>query len=616
MILFPYLPDMGAFVFQSGRKGAFRKILAAGRAAIIFVGIPVLLLWTNCRQRLLTYRVSALVLCLAGCALSFPLAQISMVRKSALSCCLMFAGCFFVYCQCGEVAWRAQVRYGMPRDRVQSVAGTLSSDSSISANGNQVYRLVAGTCYGKDGSVASMRGELTVVGKSLPILLAGTRVICFGSCPADDDTASEAFFFADTVEQVPENGWFGPAVRACRMRSLAWIAQRFDVAIRWSATPEETPDTQAAPETLRHRACASRLAMMLVTGRCDDPSFPLRELSLACGCAHILALSGTHLRFFESLFSLLFERLFGRRRGRAFAMVPVLMFLFVAGPLPSLIRSAFMYALGFVPVLSGTGHLSSSVIYAVSFVLQLVLFPHSISTAGCLFSYAALGGLLAVSADVAVLLSRFLPRRIAGELASATLAVGWSIPCSLLVFGSWTPVGILISPLVTRAVMGYLALSVVALCVGEIPILEHVVMEFMERGYRAIENLMRWGGNFAGRWCEEVGDATGAIVFCAALLTVSLAILYAGKVLHIRSLRRHELELCVRFPICDHGVAGGRGPFDVEEVRPELPLVAAGTGTDRTGATDSRRRDRVGNRAGPRCFDDVAGRPKRTSHRI
>lgn len=524
-----------------------RWLSSLGRG-FVCVGIPMLLLAVTCFPGWLAGRPLVLSCGFAFCSVSFAFSPFVPAFRLRYLCFWTMTICVLLYCQAGEVSWRTEVRVGMPLPRITAVEGTLGADSSISGKGNQVYNIVLDRCHGKDGSFASCRGTLLAVGRELPLHFSGVRLMMYGTFATGDDIRPGELFLVDDVRELPVSGRLGTAgklFRQVRRSCVGWIAGRLGLGGKEDGQLDQRG----------YSYYARLLAMMLLLGRCDDPLFPLKELSLASGCAHVLALSGMHLQFFAGAVSWIGCRLLGRRRGRLLAVLPILLFLFLAGPRPSLVRSAFMFFCTVLPLAIGRESPSAATAYAIAFFLQLFLFPHTVATSGCLFSYAALGGLLLLGGAVGTLCSRFMPRRVGNAWGSAFAAVLWSAPCSLLVFGYWSPVGLALSPVVGALIGLFMALGMLLLCTGGGAMSwGAVAVEWCAvRLYCCLETLLRWGSD-VGELVQTYGDVAGLSFYALLLLTGSLAILYAGRVLRRRSIRRHELELCIRFPGGHHRI--------------------------------------------------------------
>ncbi|MDY4609635.1 MAG: ComEC/Rec2 family competence protein [Sphaerochaetaceae bacterium] len=542
----PQALGMSGMMDSSGSFFVSRWLSALCRV-FVCAGIPMLLLAINSFPDFLAGRHLVLSCGFAFCAVSFAFPPFVPASRLRCLCFWTMTICVLLYCQAGEVSWRTEVRAGMPLPRITAVEGMLCADSSISGKGNQVYNVVLDRCRGKDGSFASCRGTSLAVGRELPSHLSGVRLMLHGTFATGDDIHPGELFLVEDVRELPALGHLdtaGNLLRRIRRSCIGWIAGRLGLGGKEYGQLDQRNSSYHA----------RLLAMMLLLGRCDDPAFPLKELSLTSGCAHVLALSGMHLQFFAGTVSWIGCRLLGRRRGRLFAVLPVLVFLFLAGPRPSLIRSAFMFFCTVLPLAVGREGPSAATAYTIAFLLQLFLFPHTVATAGCLFSYAALGGLLLVGGTFGTLYSRFMPRRAGNAWGTAFAAVLWSAPCSLLVFGYWSPVGLALSPVVGALIGLFMASSVLLLCTGCGTALGAVAVERCAvRLYRCLEMLLRWGSDVGGH-TQKYSGAEGLSFYAFLLLTGSLAILYAGRVLRRRSIRRHELELCIRFPGGDHRV--------------------------------------------------------------
>lgn len=537
-------------------------VIAFLQRLLLYLGIPVLLFamvgypqWLWCRRWIL-------LSCLSVCSVVIVMSSFFPIRRLRCSvCCLMFL-CWSLYCQGGAVSNRSTPQFGMPLPRVVSLEGRLIADSAVSAKGNQVLSLVVDRCGGKDGSIANCRGELMAVGKDVSLLLSGTRVVVHGSfMTGDDASSSDSLFLADSIN-VPlvDDDWdsrFGAIWRRFRevcIRRVSALIQG-DTKTGWDADTIDKTEVKNgidSPDVWN----AKTLVLMLLLGRCDDPFFPLKELSRTCGCAHVLALSGMHLQFFTGIVAWFGVRLMGKRRGRLLALPPVLLFLCIAGPKPSLLRSGIMFLSSILPTAFGRERGTPAGAYVTAFILQLLLFPHTMVTAGCLFSYAALGGLLALSGYADALCSTLLPRRLSALWCASAVAMLWSAPCSLRVFGSWSPIGILLSPVVGVMIGLLMFLGMMMLCFGGASSVVYCcVVKAATILYRCLERMMQWGSDLSGRY-PLASSSIGFVFYVVLLLTVSIAILYAGTVLRTRSIRRHELEICVRFPGGDHRFVG------------------------------------------------------------
>lgn len=398
-------------------------------------------------------------------------------------------------------SWASQnnrVGFAFAQDRIVSLGGKLVEDSLLSRSGYQLLRLSLVDCATNDGAAGSAKGVVSLLSEVGEVLVSGSSIVCSGSF-SDDGT----LFFAEKL-QVTDI----PAFALLRRRVLHHLELRFHAIF-----PHEE---------------SRALAMMLLLGRSSDDAFSLKDLSLSSGCAHILALSGMHLQFFLSLSSIVCMHLFSKRKGRYIALVVPLLFVLLAGPKPSLVRAMGMYLCSLF-LWKGSSH--SYYAYACTALVQTLLFPESLSSAGCLFSYAAYGGLLCAN-----FINLYRPKSI-NALFVSLFAVLFTAPASLLMTGTWQIAGIFIAPLASLLIFWAMALSLLALLFGStfaigVELLYHVLLSILEIGSRC------FGGGFS--W-------TGYLVYLLVVLTCLATIGYAERVLHRRRRNSYELEVRVRF---------------------------------------------------------------------
>ncbi|MGB4406034.1 MAG: ComEC/Rec2 family competence protein [Sphaerochaeta sp.] len=381
--------------------------------------------------------------------------------------------------------------------RIHMVEGILTEDSLLSSGGKQIVRLRLESCGTPDGAIGSAQGVLSALVKVDVFLVSGSRVTMQGELAPDGD-----LFFADSLQVLNIS-----RIRIFRRKLLSLIEMRFTRLI--------------ADEEIRS------LALMLILGRTSDAAFPLKELSLKAGCAHLLALSGMHLQFFIMVLSSVLVPLLGKRRGRKTSVMLALLYVLLVGPKPSLVRSIGMAIIS----LFLNGRMASYYAYLTTALLQIVLFPSALSSIGSLFSYAAYGGLLCNS-----LFSFYRPKVLEPFFASLYAILFTAIP-TLSVLGTWQIGALFIAPFASSLMFALMGCSLLVFLFGSWFAFPLQVF------YRTLVYLLSLGSHLFGQGL----DGRGFGFFLLVVLTLLVSIGYAERALQKRRRDSYELEIRVRF---------------------------------------------------------------------
>lgn len=206
---------------------------------------------------------------------------------------------------------------------------------------------------------------------------------------------------------------------------------------------------------------AGGLVLALLSGSREYLDDGLSESFRRAGLSHVLALSGMHLSFFSALFS----RLTGRRRF-LLRLLGVSCFVFFAGLSPSLFR-AFLFVL----LLSACGSLhvpgaDGRTAMGAVFLLHVFLRPADVQTPAFMLSYAAVVGILFLSAPAEHYLAPCVPPALVSPLAASLSAFLATAPVSFCLFGCVAPAGIVASIVVSPLVGVFMAVSLVSVVAG------------------------------------------------------------------------------------------------------------------------------------------------------
>ncbi|MBI9095604.1 MAG: ComEC/Rec2 family competence protein [Sphaerochaeta sp.] len=465
----------------------------------IVFGVPLLFFLAAIESPLLAYPlVVAMLLLLFGFAV-YTFGWFFHTRKCRLKLTLLQVTslCFFCYALFGWAMAANHVEMAFLDARIHRVQGVLTEDSLLSSGGKQIVRLRLESCGTRDGATGSARGVLSALVKVDAFLVSGSRVTLQGELAPDGN-----LFFADSLQVLNIS-----RIRIFRRKLLSLIEKRFTLLIE--------------DEEIRS------LALMLILGRTSDAAFPLKELSLKGGCAHLLALSGMHLQFFITVLSSVLVPILGKRRGRKISVMLALLYVLLVGPKPSLVRSMGMAIMS----LFLKGRMAPYYSYLATALFQIVLFPSALSSIGSLFSYAAYGGLLCNS-----LFSFYRPKVLEPFLASVYAILFTAIP-TLSVLGTWQIGALFIAPFASLLMFALMGCSLLVFVFGSWFAFPLQVF------YRMLVSLLSMGSRLFGAGL----DSRGFVFFLLVVLTLLVSIGYAERALQKRRRDSYELEIRVRF---------------------------------------------------------------------
>ena len=334
------------------------------------------------------------------------------------------------------------------RWRIDTLWGTVLQDSQQRKGRTAGIRMKLERASDGNEAVFSADGIIYVV-SSQADLYAGDRIIASGYFSGD-------VFRSHSVELL-----WRPFHAGLRSRCISLIKGR-----------------------LRVSGDAGELASLLLLGTGSDGSFALSSDARASGLSHVLALSGMHLSILAFIISPFLERILGRKKGRAATDAVLLLFAFLSGWRPSLMR-AFIFR---ILVSRGMGMELS---FVLSFVMLLMVFPSASQDIGAIYSFLCLGGIFILSDRLDRALRFFLPLPypVSVSMAASASALIFSIPLTISVFGSYQLGAIVTSFPFNAAISIYMGLSLLTLAFPPAGIL-------LESSYRLIAAGFAAAGSF------------------------------------------------------------------------------------------------------------------------
>ena len=309
------------------------------------------------------------------------------------------------------------------------------------------------------------------------------------------------------------------------------------------------------------------LMQALILGARDSLAPGEAEAFKAAGCAHILALSGEHLSVLAVLAIAALRPLFGPTRAKLGGALLATLFMWIAGPGPSLVRAVLMVWFGAIALALDRPQpwLNS---LALAYIVTLPIDPAGARSLGFTLSYAAVWGLAVLGPRFSFLLGRALPPFLR-EAASASLAAQAAVsPLLAFSFGYLQFAGILASmaagPVVT--IIMWWGMGAGLLC-SLMPFAAPVAVPISELLYRTLMGIM----NAAAAVPPLPLPCLAASAAASAAVVALAALVYARPHAEYRASGRGAVPSRLRFAPGSSGPPRGRGLGAEQALRPELP---------------------------------------------
>lgn len=228
---------------------------------------------------------------------------------------------------------------------------------------------------------------------------------------------------------------------------------------------------------------AGGLLLALLSGAREYTESSVAEAFKNAGLSHILALSGMHLSMFSGIANFIGKKIGIKKLTFIIRIIALIIFVWFAGFSPSLLRAFICSFLILLSALANVENPDMLIILAFSFLLQTIITPQSILNVGFILSYSALAGILIFNTIFQKIYIKCIPKYFANSLASSTSAQIFTIPVSLKIFGSYSPVGIIattfISPLITIFIYCGLLLIILSMIFPFISVASGFFMNFL-----------------------------------------------------------------------------------------------------------------------------------------
>ena len=224
---------------------------------------------------------------------------------------------------------------------------------------------------------------------------------------------------------------------------------------------------------------------LLLALLCGAKEYTSSEVSLSfknAGLSHILALSGMHLSMFSGIALFAGKKIGRKKLSFIIRIIALLLFVWFAGFSPSLLRAFLCSFFMIIAALANVEKPDLVLILAFSFLCQTIISPSDIYNSGFILSYSALAGILLTNKFFRSIYNKCLPGYFSNSLGSSTGAQFFTAPVSLSLFGTFAPVGIVatsvVSPVVTIFIYSGLFLIVLCLLIPALSVPSGIFINF------------------------------------------------------------------------------------------------------------------------------------------
>lgn len=199
-------------------------------------------------------------------------------------------------------------------------------------------------------------------------------------------------------------------------------------------------------------------------GRKAEPQNPLFQDFTHAGASHLLALSGMHLGILSGMIILVLAPLFGNKKAFLISLPLLLLYLFLTGASPSLLRAYIFLCLIGVGA-AATIKPNYFHLLILTFAIHCLLDPLSFSTVSFKLSYLALMGIMLFSGVIQKALPGVIPQNIRSALAASLGAQLGTLPAVIFFFQTVYPIGIVSSLVLITLTALFMFLGIIFLIV-------------------------------------------------------------------------------------------------------------------------------------------------------
>jgi competence protein ComEC len=262
------------------------------------------------------------------------------------------------------------------------------------------------------------------------------------------------------------------------------------------------------------------LAAALLLGTKENLDDGLAQSFIKAGLSHVLAISGMHLAFLSALLAFILKRPLGKKGAILAGLAFIILYVFLVGPQPSLVRAALMYVMGSVLILYGAKGQSLALL-GLAFLVQIIWNPASAYSASFILSYLALGGILLLSEATVRLLKGRVPAPLVGGFGASNGAFLATSPVTASLFGVLYPAGIIATFFAAPLASVIMTLAIIYLIFGTIPFFGFIVNKLLDLSAFLLQQSVSLFARLPGFSIPTLAVCIAAVCAIAALLALS-----------------------------------------------------------------------------------------------
>ena len=405
----------------------------------------------------------------------------AMIKKLGITCLSVAVGFCLGIAARGMMS--SSVEFGLLPDRIVSVSGVLVEDPRTLHGGSGLGVLELYECGSSDGSRATAAGRLTV------------------------------FFPNDSIEDLMHFGRGAGLYLEGRLSSArsnsetdGYVFNSSSVHILSAPSPIERFRTGLRSGIIKsfqnrqgnYPPVWAALSSALLLGVRDDLDVTLSAGFRNSGASHILALSGMHLAIISGLLAFLLKKPFGLKISSLIGAAFILIYVFIAGSQPSLVRAALMYLLGVFAIWTSL-KINIFSLFSAAFILQLLFQSNSGESISFILSYLAFFGMISLGNNIHKLLRGRIPAIFSGSISVSLGAFIMTAPIVVYHFGSLRPIGIISCIFLAPLSSLFMLFSIFSLIVVSLPLpLWELISVVLEGIYRLMEFFISFLGFVPG----------------------------------------------------------------------------------------------------------------------
>ena len=466
-----------------------------------------------------------------------------LIRKKKLIFLIIFAGFLSGNLFSGLIIHERESSYsGLEIDRIQFIEIRVKEDSFLSTQGRRIVKASLVSVKDSGFYECSASGDLLLIGNDTEPLYWGEIITIRSSLKLLNDS-KEFPFIAYSNNSPLKKKWQNPYL-----------------ALRKSAKIKLENNMSIFPRN------ASALFSALFTGNRDHLSGNIKENFRKSGVSHLLALSGFHIAIIVFIFTWLLKMIVGRRVALLLSIPFLLLYLFITGPSPSLLRAIIMFLVGGYLIFINK---KMEILYLlmISCLLQLAFTPVQGWSLSFQLSYMALAGILTIGKRVNFYLQPLLPGFIRLPFCASLGAHLLTAPLIIYQFREIYPQGIISSLIITPLIVMFMWITIFVFLLSLL-FLPDLLIHITEI---LCNNLLE-----AISWCVKSFAEIEGIVFSSyvdiiiylSLVTIIVVSLYIE--LWSWHGRRKSPEFKLRFSKGNKSPIGNNGLGAQEKMEPEF----------------------------------------------